>query len=345
MSVAPAMPVALLFDPVCLEHEPGPGHPESPERLAAIWRELTARQIAGTEVVGPPRATRAQLERVHGAAHVGKLLSLAGRAGALDPDTVISPRSLDAALLAAGAAAEGVSRVLDGRSRGAFALVRPPGHHAESTRAMGFCLFNNVAVAAAEAHARGVERVLILDWDVHHGNGTQRSFYGRRDVLFASTHQFPFYPGTGDAPETGEGEGEGFTVNAPLAAGCDDGDFAAVFADALLPIADAYAPQLVLVSAGFDAHARDPLGGMEVSTDGFAALCGAVKAIADKHCPGKLVLTLEGGYDLQALAGSVRACVEVLAGSTAPPLQPRARPSAARALAQLHAAHGRRWSV
>ena len=339
------MPVALLFDPTCIAHDPGPGHPESPERLEAIWRELGARPVPGTEVVAPPPATAAQLERVHGAPHVRRMLALAGRAGALDPDTVISPRSLDAALLAAGAAAEGVRRVLAGESRGAFALVRPPGHHAEATRAMGFCLFNNVAVAAAEAHARGVERVLILDWDVHHGNGTQHSFYARRDVLFASTHQFPFYPGTGDAPETGEGEGEGFTVNAPLAAGCGDGDFAAVFAEALLPIADDYKPQLVLVSAGFDAHADDPLGGMAVSTEGFAALCGAVKAIADRHCPGKLVLTLEGGYDLRALAASTRACVEVLAGSTPPPLQPHARPAAARTLGQMHAAHHRRWSI
>ncbi len=339
------MSVALLFDSLCIAHDPGPDHPESPQRLEAIWRNLSARPVAGTEVVSPPRATEAQLERVHGAEHVRKLLSLSGRSGYLDDDTAISPHSLDAALLAAGAAVEGVKRVLDGQSSGAFALVRPPGHHAEATRAMGFCLFNNVAVAAAEAIARGVERVLIVDWDVHHGNGTQRSFYSRRDVLVVNTHQFPFYPGTGDATETGHGEGEGFTVNAPLAAGCDDGDYATVFADALLPIADAYAPQLVLVSAGFDAHKHDPLAGMSVSTEGFAAICGAVKAIADKHCPGKLVLTLEGGYDLEALTASVRACVEVLAGSTPPPLRPRARPAAAAAMAQIHTAHRRRWSI
>ena len=339
------MTVALLFDPLCIEHDPGPGHPESPQRLEAIWRDLSARPIAGTTVIAPPRATQQQLERVHGAVHVRKLLALAGRAGALDEDTVISPRSLDAALLAAGATTDGVRRVLGGEASAAFALVRPPGHHAESTHAMGFCLFNNVAVAAAEAHAHGLSRVLIVDWDVHHGNGTQNSFYSRRDVLFASTHQFPFYPGTGDAPETGHGEGAGFTVNAPLAAGCDDGDYAAVFEDALLPIADAYAPQLVLVSAGFDAHAGDPLADMSVSTEGFAALCGAVKAIADKHCPGKLVLTLEGGYDLDALAQSVRACVEVLAGSTPPPLRPRAGKAAAVTLAKMHAAHRRRWSI
>jgi acetoin utilization deacetylase AcuC-like enzyme len=267
-------------------------------------------------------ATRDELIRVHGERYVDAVLSLAGEEVQLDPDTAVSPGSITAAKLAAGAAAEGVRRVLDGRSQGAFALVRPPGHHAESTRAMGFCLFNNVAVAAAEAHARGLKRVLVVDWDVHHGNGTQRTFYDRSDLLFVSSHQWPFYPGTGHERETGAGEGEGFTVNAPLPAGCGDGDYAAVYGDVLLPIADQYKPELILVSAGFDAHRDDPLASMQVTEEGFAALCGAVKRIADAHCPGKLVLTLEGGYDLDALSQSVRACVEVLAGSTPPPLRP-----------------------
>jgi acetoin utilization deacetylase AcuC-like enzyme len=336
------MAVSLLYDERCTAHDPGAGHPESPDRLRAIWSALSKDPVPGTETVAPPAATAAELSRVHDAGYVDAILALRGRSGALEVDTAISAGSIDAALLAAGAAAEGVRRVLDGRAQGAFALVRPPGHHAESTRAMGFCLFNNVAVAAAEAHARGLARVLCIDWDVHHGNGTQHSFYARRDLLFASTHQWPFYPGTGHESETGAAEGEGFTLNAPLPAGCGDADYAAVFADAILPIAHAYAPELVLVSAGFDAHRADPLGGMSVSDEGFAALCGAVKEIADRHCPGRIVLTLEGGYDLGALSRSVRACIEVLAGAAPPPLRPGAQ-RAAGSLARIRAAQQPRW--
>src|SRR6202171_3514172 len=186
-------------------------------------------------------------------------------------------------------------------------------------------------------------RVLCFDWDVHHGNGTQDSFYGRSDLLFISTHQWPFYPGTGHESETGAAQGAGFTVNAPLPAGCGDGDYAAVFAEALLPIASAYQPELVLVSAGFDAHRADPLGGMSVTDEGFAALCGAVKAVADEHCRGRMVLTLEGGYDLDALARSVRACIEVLAGAAAPPLKPSAR-LAFDAVGRIRGAQKPRWA-
>ncbi len=336
------MPVQLLFDERMTEHDPGPGHPESPERLRAIWSDLSARPVPGTEVAAPPVATEEELRRVHGDEYVRRILALSGREAQLDPDTAISPPSVESALLAAGAAAEAVRRVLDARAQGAFALVRPPGHHAESTRAMGFCLFNNVAVAAAEAHARGVKRVLCVDWDVHHGNGTQHTFYARSDLLFCSTHQHPLYPGTGHETETGTGAGEGFTVNLPLPAGCDDGDYAASFANVVLPIAEAYQPELVLVSAGFDAHRDDPLAGMRVTEEGFAALCGAVKAISDRHCPGRLVLTLEGGYDLGALSRSVRGCVEVLAGAAPPPLRPRAS-VAGPALRRIRNAQVSRW--
>jgi acetoin utilization deacetylase AcuC-like enzyme len=315
------MSVALLTDPLCIEHDPGRGHPEQPERLRSILRTLLQKPVAGTELSAPPEATLEELQRVHATQYVQAILELRGQTGSLDGDTAVSSRSIDAALLAAGAAAEGVRLVLDGKASSAFALVRPPGHHAVATRAMGFCLFNNVAVAAAEAHARGLSRVLCVDWDVHHGNGTQDAFYASNKVLFVSTHQWPLYPGTGSEREVGTGAGAGFTVNAPLPPGCGNADYGAVFAEALLPIADEYKPELVLVSAGFDAHRDDPLASMQLEDDGYAMLCGAVKAIADKHCNGKMVLTLEGGYDVEALARSVRACIEVLAGSAAPPLK------------------------
>jgi acetoin utilization deacetylase AcuC-like enzyme len=201
---------------------------------------------------------------------------------------------------------------MSNRAATAFALVRPPGHHAEADRAMGFCLFNNVAVAAAHAIAAyNLKRVLIVDWDVHHGNGTQHTFEIRRDVLFMSTHMWPEYPGTGDFEEVGRGDGAGFSVNVPLAYGMGDADYSAVFEQVLAPIANAYQPELVLVSAGFDAHEADPLGQMRVTARGFARLCALVKDVADRHARGRLALVLEGGYDLRGLAESVRACVDV----------------------------------
>jgi acetoin utilization deacetylase AcuC-like enzyme len=338
------MTVALLTDPLCIEHDPGDGHPEQPERLRSILRMLAEHPVRGTELVDPPKATLDELSRVHDPRYVQAILGLRGRSGSLDGDTAVSGASVDAALLAAGAAAEGVRLVMDGKASAAFALVRPPGHHAVSTRAMGFCLFNNVAVAAAEAHARGLSRVLCVDWDVHHGNGTQDAFYATDRLLFISTHQWPLYPGTGSERETGTGAGAGFTVNAPLPPGCGDADYAAVFAEALLPIAHAYKPELVLVSAGFDAHREDPLASMAIEDDGFAMLCGAVKAVADQHCQGRMVLTLEGGYDVEALARSVRGCIQVLAGETAPPL--KGSPShATAALRNLISAQRPHWSL
>ena len=337
------MQTLLLADQRMLQHDMGPHHPESPARLAAVLAALGERPVEGAVLAAPPLATRDELCAVHSKEHVDQLLALAGRDAQLDPDTSVSPGSIEASLFAAGAAAEAVRSVLDGRAQNAFALVRPPGHHAERGRAMGFCLFNNVAVAAAAAHARGLTRVLCIDWDVHHGNGTQRSFWRSPEVLFMSTHQWPFYPGSGHEAEVGQAEGEGFTVNVPLPAGCGDADYAAVFNDLLLPIADSYRPELVLVSAGFDAHRADPLGGMELTEAGFAALCGAVKSVAEKHCQGRLVLTLEGGYDLEALAGSVHACVQVLAGATPPPLKADAN-RARQALQRSTAAQRAHWA-
>jgi acetoin utilization deacetylase AcuC-like enzyme len=208
-----------------------------------------------------------------------------------------------------------VRSVISGDAAQAFALGRPPGHHAERAAGMGFCQFNNIAVAAAHAIAdHGVERVLIVDWDVHHGNGTQHIFEDRADVLVFNAHQHPLYPGTGAIDETGRGPGADCTVNAPLPAGSDDATYIALFRELLLPIADAYEPQLILVSAGFDAHERDPLGGMRVTTSGFATLCRMVADLAERQSDGRLALVLEGGYDLDGLAEGVRACVDVLSG-------------------------------
>jgi acetoin utilization deacetylase AcuC-like enzyme len=244
---------------------------------------------------------------------VEQLLALDGEETQLDADTAMSPRSAQAALKAAGAGVQLVERLLDGTASNGFALVRPPGHHAERTHAMGFCLFNNVAVAAEAARQR-VDRVLVVDWDVHHGNGTQSAFYGRADVLFMSAHQSPLYPGSGAAREVGSGEGLGYTVNCPLPPGQSDADYGAVFERLFLPVARAFRPELILVSAGFDPHRADPLGGMDVTERGFAAMCSALQDLAREQCQGRLGLLLEGGYDLDGLSGSVHACLEVLTG-------------------------------
>ena len=261
---------------------------------------------------------RDSIKRIHTAAHIDRIESLRGRSASLDVDTAVSPGSVEAVYLGAGAAIDTVTAVVTGGARRAFALVRPPGHHAEVNRAMGFCLFNNIAIAAAHARAElGCDRVLIVDWDVHHGNGTQQAFYGDPNVLFFSAHQHPLYPGTGASSEIGTGDGTGYTVNVPLPPGLGDADYAAIFRQILVPIADSFVPDLVLVSAGFDAHRNDPLGGMAMTEAGFAFLCAMVRDIADCHANGRLSLILEGGYDAAALASSVRACIEVLAGSTA----------------------------
>lgn len=329
----------LVSDPAYLQHLAGPMHPESPGRLRAIHAVLDAAPIAGIEHARSRRATREELLRVHEAAHVDRVLSLAGREAQLDPDTAMSPGSTEAALLAAGAASQLVLDVLRGEVDNGFALVRPPGHHAVAAHAMGFCLFNNVAVAAQTALAAGAKRVLVLDWDVHHGNGTQASFYARRDVLFCSSHQYPFYPGSGAPSETGEGDGAGFTVNVALPGGQGDADYGAVFHEVFLPRAQQYRPDLVLVSAGFDPHRADPLGGMNVTERGFAAMCSAAKALAQEVCGGKVVLLLEGGYDLDGLSQSVHACVEVLAGARREDFPSGAGRSAMQAIEATRAAH------
>ena len=300
------------------EHETPPGHPERTERaevmdaIAARWRDR------GGEVVAPRMATHEQLARVHDSAYLRRIAETAGQAIALDPDTYTSPETHEIALLAAGAAIDAVERVLSGPEVTAFAMVRPPGHHAERSRAMGFCFYNNVAVAAAHARTSGARRVAIIDYDVHHGNGTQHTFDADPSVLYVSTHQYPFYPGTGAVGEVGVGDGRGFTVNLPLEAGAVPEDYRLVFAEVGLPIIRQFKPDLILVSAGFDAHERDPLANMRLTTDAFAAMTLELRAVAAECCGGRMALVTEGGYDLQALGTSLHAVIQTLAGSLGP---------------------------
>jgi acetoin utilization deacetylase AcuC-like enzyme len=333
----------VYSDPLFLDHDPGAGHPESPARLRAILDDFHANPIPGVDERVPRPATDQEILAVHSAEYLAALRSFSGRRARLDADTVASPASFAAAQLAAGAAVGAVEAVWSGEARNAFVWSRPPGHHAEQAQAMGFCLFNNVAIAAEAARRLGAERVLIVDWDVHHGNGTQHFFERRRDVLYASSHQYPFYPGTGAPTEIGRGEGQGFTVNCALSAGQDDADYGAVFHDLFLPVAQAFRPDFVLISAGFDAHARDPLGQMSVTERGFAAMCSHLRDIADDACGGKLVLLLEGGYDLRALAGSTRACLEVMTGGQDE--FPAGSQHARAALAATRSVVGRHWPL
>jgi acetoin utilization deacetylase AcuC-like enzyme len=312
--------VGIYDSPVYREHDAGAGHPERPERLDAIRLGLLDADLEGRlESIAPRDASREELERVHTAAHVDAVAATAGRTVRFDADTQAGPRSYAAALLAAGAACDAVGRVLDGALDRAFCVVRPPGHHAEAARAMGFCLFNNVAVAAAQALARGLTRVLILDFDVHHGNGTQEIFAADRRVLYVSSHAWPFYPGTGALQEVGEGEGRGFTVNLPMPMGCGDGEYAHLYREVVVPIGRAFDPELVLVSAGFDAHAGDPLAGMRVTAPGYAELAAACLETASGAAAGRAVFVLEGGYDLDGLGGAAAAVAGQLLG------EPRAK--------------------
>jgi acetoin utilization deacetylase AcuC-like enzyme len=292
------------------------------ETVAGRWR------AAGGEVVAPREATHEQLARVHDIQYIQRIAQLRDRAVALDPDTYTSPESYEIALLAAGAAIDAVERVMSASSGShtyALAMMRPPGHHAEPARAMGFCLFNNVAVAAAHARqALGAKRVAIVDYDVHHGNGTQHMFEQDASVLYVSTHQYPYYPGTGAAGEIGSGPGEGFTVNLPLESGGTDADFEHVFDRVALPVLRQFSPDLILVSAGFDAHERDPLATMRATESGFAAMTMALRRVADECCKGRLALVTEGGYDLKALDASLDAVVQTLAGEAAAPKWPAA---------------------
>jgi acetoin utilization deacetylase AcuC-like enzyme len=303
--------MVIYSSPRFAEHTPPPGHPEDPER-ATVFDAVAAAFVRQGGQVRPPRpVTRDELLRVHRPTYVDRIQSLAGRASRLDPDTFTSPESVEIAALAAGATVD-AARTASRERRPAFALVRPPGHHAEADRAMGFCLYNNVAVAAAALRVEGTARVAIVDIDVHHGNGTQAMFYADPDVLYVSTHQFPFYPGTGAANEKGTGAGLGATVNVPMEAGAGDAEFARVYESVVVPALEKFRPDVMLVSAGFDTHERDPLAGMRLTTAGCRRLIELLDAAARRLCDRRLALVTEGGYHLGALRECLEATVDVL---------------------------------
>ena len=322
------MPLTVFTSSRCGDHLTPPGHPERVERFEAMQGVVSEFRERGGGVREPRPATDEEILRVHDEDYLALIRKTAGHATSLDADTFTSPETYEVARIAAGAAVNAVEHVLGaGRGSRAFAVVRPPGHHAERHRAMGFCFFNNIAIAAAYARARGIGRVAIVDYDVHHGNGTQWSFYGDRSVLVVSSHQYPYYPGTGAAGEIGSGSGRGFTVNLPLAAGATDADYEHVYTRLGLPVLRAFAPELILISAGFDAHVDDPLGGMRLTTPYFGRLTAAIAAVADECCDGRVVAVTEGGYDLRALAGSLREAMDALSGAVT--LENRAAPQGA----------------
>ena len=306
----------LVYHPTYLEHDMGAGHPESPSRLRAIMQQLEqSGTLTRVTRIEPRKAEDEWITQVHTPSYVASLNRHAPTSGrvSLDPDTSMSPGSLNAAYLAAGGALAGVDAIMAGQVEQVFCAVRPPGHHAEAGRAMGFCLYNNVAIAARYAQKKhGLSRVLIVDWDVHHGNGTQHSFEDDPSVLFFSTHQYPHYPGSGWITERGKGDGEGFTINVPMEAGEGDEEYQAVFLKSLVPAADEFKPEFVIISAGFDAHKDDPLASMGLTEAGYAELTGIVAGIATRHAKGRILSSLEGGYNLTALAASVDAHINAL---------------------------------
>lgn len=343
--------LAIIKDNRYLEHNAGEGHPESPNRLRVV-HDLIQREFNDLPLIPPRLATENELALVHEPSYVRMVAGTEGRARSqLDPDTGLSARSYEIARLAAGGLLEAVDGLLgtpphlnplpagerttdtpplpSGERAGVrggstlrtpnsvFAFVRPPGHHAEPDRGMGFCIFNNIAIAAAYAKERyGLKRILIVDWDLHHGNGTQHAFYDDPAVLYFSSHQFPYYPGTGNYDEVGSGKGEGFTVNAPFPHGFGDREYLDVYASILTPVSLEYKPELVLVSAGFDPYFKDPLGGMGVTAEGFGGLASIVRDIAEKTCGGKVLIALEGGYNPDGLRDGVRAVLNAFIGGS-----------------------------
>ena len=306
------MSLVIVSSPRFVDHVTPAGHPERPERAQALEALAASFKEQGGEVVEPRSATDEDLLRVHTQEHIDAIVATRGKATMIDEDTFTSPDSDDIARLAAGGVLTGIDRALDGpKGSRSLVLVRPPGHHAEADRAMGFCLYSNVAVGAAYARSRGCARVAIVDYDVHHGNGTQWIFYEDPTVLFVSSHQYPFYPGTGAASEKGRGAGHGFTLNIPLDAGAKDDEIERKYAAQVIPAVRNFKPDLLLISAGFDAHEMDPLGQLRMTTEGFGRLTKTLIDLANEVCEGRAVLVTEGGYDLKALSDSLTAVIAV----------------------------------
>ena len=317
---------AVVIDPEYLKHDPGDLHPEKPDRIRVLLELAERLDLQKFKILPPQPATRSHIGFCHDPDYIAlaEATSKSNRY-ALDGDTITSRDSFGVGLLAVGGFLRLIDSIAAAESKNGFALVRPPGHHALRDRAMGFCLFNTMAIGAQHLkRTHGIKRVMIMDWDVHHGNGTQDSFYEDPTVLFISTHQFPYYPGTGAVDEVGLGAGEGYTVNIPLPAGCGDAEYLRVFHDVVVPAARKFAPEWLLVSAGFDPHQRDPLGGMEVTESGFTAMAGLLLGLAEEYAGGRIAFLLEGGYDLMGLRNSVAGVLEALQQVRRPIENPKA---------------------
>lgn len=342
------MRTGIIKDWRYMEHNMGAFHVENPKRIEVIYHMLETEISFPFLEIEPRLAEEEEIQMIHSPSYVQLIKKTAGKERfSLDPDTTTSPRSFEVALLAAGGALKAIDLIMDKKIQNTFAPIRPPGHHAEAAQAMGFCLFNNIAIGAEYLIRKyGLKRILVVDWDLHHGNGTQHSFYSRKDVLYFSTHQFPHYPGTGHWNETGQESGEGFTVNVPLSGGKRDEDYLYIFKKILSPIAALYQPEFVLVSAGFDIFHADPLGGMRVSAEGFGALAFELISIASYYSQGRILFALEGGYDLQGLKeGSKHVLLQLSGNAEKPSIEENISSSTERELAPVFEIQRRYWNI